>query len=251
MDIPHGLTIDYLVALALEAGKIMKQNYGLGMERQWKADESPVTVTDKTINQLVIDRIKRDFPQVHVRGEEGSGEASRSPLLILTDPVDGTVAFSTGIPAFTFVISLVNDGVPILACIYDPMQDRVYTATKGGGAYLNNTPIHVSTRREIKRSFVNVVMWKGCGYEMVPVLSNLIEKGANTMVPLSIAYWAALVAAGELDATIFPSPYAWETAAIKLLVEEAGGKVTDLYGEDQRYDGTIRGHIASNGYLHA
>ncbi len=85
---------------------------------------------------------------------------------------------------------------------------------------------------------------------MVEVLTEVIERGASTMVPLSIAYWAALIATGKLDATIFPSPYPWETAAIKLLVEEAGGKVTDLYGEDQRYDGNIRGHVASNGLLH-
>ncbi len=87
---------------------------------------------------------------------------------------------------------------------------------------------------------------------MLDALTAMLEADAKYSKPLSIAYWGALVAAGEFDATVFPSTNPWETAAIKLLVEEAGGRVTDIFGNDQeRYDTEIRGHIVIHDQLSA
>jgi myo-inositol-1(or 4)-monophosphatase len=246
--LPPGCTLQYFVNLARQAGGIMLSNFQLGMAQEWKEDDSPITATDKAINQLVIDTVSRDFPTFRVVGEEGSNGVTEGDWMVIFDPVDGTGGFSTGIPTFCFSGAVLYQGQPVFAVIYDPFLDRMFTAEKDGGAWLNDRQIFVSKKAEIKRSKTCVAFWNGCKFNMTEVFCEVVKAGASFQAPLSIAYWAALVAAGELDATIFPSTNAWETAAIKLLVEEAGGMVTDVFGNwQERYDGEIRGHIASNG----
>lgn len=248
----EGFDLSYLTNLARKAGGIITSNFKLGMDREWKLDDSLLTQTDTAINQMVIEVITRDFPMVRVIGEEDSSDnLVGNEWVVMCDPVDGTAAFGTGIPTCCFCISLLRDGQPVLACIYDPFQDRMYTAQIGKGSHLNGKSIHVSEKPSIKHAFIGVVFWKGCSFNTWDIAAEVMERGATLMGPLSIAYWAALVAAGEIDATVFPGKTTWETSAIKLLVEEAGGKVTDIFGDDHgRLDGEMKGHLVSNGLIH-
>lgn len=236
-------------SFALMAGKIMRQNFKLGMIKHWKSDNSPVTETDLKINSLLIDEVKKRFPTHSVKAEEYSNE-SGGDFVWVCDPVDGTIPFSHGIPISTFSLALTKNGESILGVIYDPFQDRLYSAVKGGGAYLNDQKIHVSKSNQLFGTVAGYEMFETAYYDINKLQERLTNEGVKLMRLCSVIYPSALVAAGELAFTIFPHTTAHDAAAIKIIVDEAGGKVTDLFGQEQRYDSDIKGFIASNGILH-
>ncbi|RJQ32336.1 inositol monophosphatase [Candidatus Parcubacteria bacterium] len=245
----------YLIKLAEEAGKMILKGFTQGLKKEWKDDGTPVTEIDQKINDLVLSRFKRDFPEISVYSEEGSREVRGSDFKIICDPLDGTSAFLGGIPESTFCISLVVGGSPFLAVIYDPFLKRMWWAEKDKGAFLNGKKIQVSGHKELKKSIVCIAYWNKAPYHLHLVSNELMKQGATWMSPLSIAYFGGLVASGQIHATIFPGNKPLETAAMHLLVEEAGGKATDILGKPLVYDdgindGIIEGHIISNGVFH-
>lgn len=235
----------FAIQLAHDAGDIMRQNFGLGMKKEWKSDNSPLTVTDETINQMVIDRVKTTFPAHSILGEEGSFDVPGSTHTWVCDPVDGTMPFSTGIPVFAFSLALVENGAPIMGVIYDPILDRLFVAEKGKGTTLNDEPIHVSTRSTLAQAMIH-----GDSGRLLPTMKTLRDAKAKVARYFCITYPAALLAAGEFDGAIWGGASTWDIAAIKIIVEEAGGVVTDLEGHEQRYDQPLNGAIISNGHLH-
>ena len=220
----------------------MLANFGLGMKKEWKADSSPVTKTDIAVNQLVIDQVAKFFPAHNVLGEEQSSLKNKSEYLWVCDPVDGTVPFSHGIPTFVFSLALVKDGEPILGLVYDPFMDRIFFAEKNKGAFLNGKKIKVN-KLDMSRG---VIGWDNAG------MSEMRKKFPNIacICLWCICYEGALVASGELQATYYGHIYAHDIAALKVIVEEAGGKVTDKQGKEQRYDQKINGALISNGLVH-
>lgn len=242
--------IDFAETLAKRAGKIMLKNFKLGMAKQWKSDNTPVTETDLTINGLVIDEIKSNFPNHLVKAEEKSNLKGKSEYVWVCDPVDGTIPFSHGIPISTFSLALTKNGVSIIGVVYDPFQDRLYSAVKGRGARLNSIKIEVSKFSQLKEATGAYEMFERARYDTNCLQEQLTKEGVKLMRLCSIVYPSVLVAASELAFTIFPHTTAHDGAAIKVIVEEAGGKVTDIFGKEQRYDSEINGFIASNRILH-
>lgn len=238
--------------LALRAGKIISASLGLGIKRDWKEDHTPVTAIDKSINQLVLDTIHREFPQHSILAEEGSDLTLSKEFVWVCDPLDGTFPFMHGIPISTFTLALVQNGEPILGVIYDPFTNRLFSAAKRQGAMLNDLPIHTSTATGIADNSIGVVFWKGNMDIFTPLLAKLTDAGGKIFDTCSIAYMDALVAAGEFTATIFPGLSAHDSAAAKIIVEEAGGIFTSLTGEIDRYDRPVHGHLAcANAKIHA
>ena len=244
--------LEFAKDLALEAGKIMKANFTLNMEKQWKEDASPLTVADTTINRLVIDKVRAEYPDHNVKGEEESALGNESSYLWVCDPVDGTIAFSHGLPISTFSLALVQDGISQLGVVYDPFMDRMFSAEKGKGSFLNNEAIKVSELgiTSLNKSAMAIENFARAKYDLIETERFLTEKNVKLMKLCSIVYPTVLVANGEFIGTIFPHDTAHDAAAIKIIVEEAGGKVTDLFGNDQRYDQPIKGFIASNSKIH-
>ncbi|MHB8136529.1 MAG: inositol monophosphatase family protein [Anaerolineaceae bacterium] len=244
----------YLDFLAKEAGEIITSNFQLGMKKEWKEDATPLTASDTQINELVIERFKHDYPHICVIGEEGSCQVDGAEYQVLCDPIDGTFPFCMGAPICAFCITVLKGDNPLSAVIYDPFMNRLWHANARGGAFLNNDPIRVSERNSVKGSMTCMVWWGGSGYNLHTVCEKIMNAGGKWMNPASIAYFGGLVASGEMEATIFPGPYGWETAAMSLIVEEAGGRATDLFGNPLRYgtDGKMQscGHIISNGAVH-
>ena len=236
------------IGLAKQAGEIMRKNFKLGMDKTWKADHSPVTETDLAINALVLAEIQKNFPDHSILSEEGNA-ISNSEYVWVCDPVDGTHNFAHGIPTATFLLALVHQGQPILGLIYDPFLDRLFFAEKGKGATLNDEPIHVSKATEVKRTMMGIGKWVDMG-DLFEVAKELRQKGVRFITGLSIGYMGALVAAGEMSATLFGGCDPHDTVAIQILVEEAGGKATDFFGENERYDREVQGQLATNGILH-
>ncbi len=241
----------FALGLAQDAGAIIRKNFMLGMKKEWKTDDSPVTVTDLAINQMVIDAVKKEFPDHSILAEEGSDFSESSEYIWVCDPVDGTIPFSHGIPTCVFSLALTRNGESILGVVYDPFMDRMFFAEKGEGAFLNDKKTSVSSRDTIKNSLFGVCSgWKDAQFDFAGIVEALKGERARMTDVGSITYMGMLVAAGEFAATFFHGTKSHDTAALKVIVEEAGGKVTDLFGNEQRYDREIKGHIISNGILH-
>ena len=227
----------------------MRANFGFGMIRELKEDNSPITDTDKAINQMVIDAVKETYPHYSVVAEEGSDER-KSEYVWVCDPVDGTIPFSYGYPTFVFALALVKDGRPILGVLYDAMMDRLVFAEKDKGAFVGEKRVHVNNVSQLSSTVVITEVGKEPFGALGKMHHQLIQKGCYAKSIGSMSYAGMLVATGETVAMVGTSPYPWDGAAIKIVVEEAGGKVTDLYGKDQLYNGSIKGVIATNGIMH-
>jgi len=241
---------EFGIDFARRAGEIIKRNFGLGMQRQWKSDNTPVTETDLLINRMLIEEVQKYFPDHDIKGEEEKSLVNNSNYIWVCDPVDGTIPFSHGIPLCTFSLALVEDGTPIVGIVYDPFMDRLFFAEKGGGAFLNGQKIAVSDQATLRSSVINSEPFHTAKYDITAILALLEERGAHATRFASFVYPGVLVAAGEFLADIFPHVTAHDVAALKVIVEEAGGKVTDLFGQEQRYDADIEGAIVSNGLIH-
>ncbi len=242
-------TRTFAVELALKAGAIIKKNHQMGMKREWKSDDTPLTITDKKINQIVLDEIEKAYPEHSIIGEEGS-ILKESEYAWVCDPVDGTVPFSHGWPTSVFALALTKKGEVILGIIYDPFMDRMAVAEKGKGTYINETRMSVSSTRDFRNNVVDIEAWVGKYSNLNKLHEILTSLYCHTAILRSTSYAALLVACGEIGAVAGSSPNEWDGAAAKIVIEEAGGKVTDLYGDDQAYDKTIKGILASNNLLH-
>ena len=242
---------DFAISLAREAGDIIKKNFMRGMKKEWKSDNTPLTEADLAINSLVISSVKKAFPNHDILAEEESSLSEKSDFVWVCDPIDGTIPFSHGIPTCVFSLALTEKGEVILGVVYDPFMDRMFFAEKNKGASLNGKKIFVSTSKNLKNNVIGMSLGsQGTPYDLSSLPKELNKKGVKIVDLCSITYAGALVSSGELVATIFPYLKSHDTAALKVIVEEAGGKVTDLFGADQRYDKDIKGHLITNRLLH-
>lgn len=238
---------DFAISIARDAGKVMLAHFGTGQPRYTKPDGSVVTDGDQAVEKIVVQAIKEEFPKDGILGEEGSSVPSQSSNVWVLDPIDGTLHYSHGIPICMLSLARVHDGEPVLGVLYDPFLHRLFVAEKGKGATLNGLVIRVSDRNGLKGATVGLGSIRAEFHHLSP---NLHRAGAFPLPLFSIVYLAALVAVGELVGAYFRGKNAWDVAAGKVIVEEAGGRVTNLMGGPQRYDSKVQGAIFSNSLIH-
>jgi myo-inositol-1(or 4)-monophosphatase len=236
--------------LAYKAGEIMLQHFQIGIEQAMKANNTPVTIADTTINRLVIEEVKKSYPTHGVIGEEESYERKDAEYVWVCDPLDGTVPYTFGIPISMFSLALVKDGQPLLGVLYDPYTKRLYHAIKSQGAYYNDKTLSVNKQATFPMHYIGLPSRPTQCLDASKLCSAVMEKQAKIFMVNCISQSSSLVASGQLFASLFAEKTAHDIAAIKIIVEEAGGKVTNLRGEEQRYDQPIFGAIISNGILH-
>ncbi len=244
--------LEFAKSLAYEAGEVMRQYFGKNPDSEFKEDDTIVTIADKEINSMVIDRVKATFPNHAVDGEEASHRQDTRHVWVC-DPIDGTNPFAMVLPVSVFSLAYVYDGAPLVGVIYDPFTDRMFWAIKGEGAYINGERTYVNTQKLEPKARLNFDWWDTADYDVLMPLVELSKKtGVYLLSPGSTTHAAALVAQGEFVASVFAGTKGKnvDIAAAKVIVEEAGGKVTNLFGNDQRYDGDIQGAIVSNGVVH-
>lgn len=247
---PNESELGFAQRLALRAGRNISRNFGLDVEATWKSkDNTPLTLTDTQNNELVLKAIARHYPEDGAIGEEGDLEKKASDRKWVFDAMDGTFCFINGIPACVFSIALTVSGKVILGVIYEPFTKRMFYAEKEKGAFINGKRIHVSGKNTFENSCV------GMGYSrhqmnLGTFKQALIDKSCLTIEIPSALYMGSLVACGKFLGTVFPGDLPWDGAALKVIVEEAGGRVTDIFGKDQRYDRKILGNLVSNGIMH-
>lgn len=241
-------------SLALEAGAIMSHYFEKGVAQREKADKTLVTTADEEINQLVIDRVAEAHPEHAVYGEEQSTTNQEAEFVWSCDPVDGTFLFAKGVPCNVFSLALTQHGQPIVGVVYDPYMKRMFSAVKGSGAFLNDQPIKVSDKSVFDYSLaLDMEYWPGVDLELDNVEKHAEKKyGLDFYAIGSVTYCCMLVAWGRFDGVVFAGGKgkSVDVAAAKVIVEEAGGRVTDIDGNDQRYDGDINGCVITNGLIH-
>lgn len=241
-----------VINIAHEAGEIIREGFGKQFSIEFKTNESNlVTEIDKRSEEAIIAYIKKEFPSHGILSEESGGESLNSEYLWVIDPIDGTTNFAHGLPLFSVSIGLQKNGSTICGVVYDVMRDVTYAAELGGGAYANSKPLAVSHNDNLRRS----LLVTGFPYDIAENPSNAIQKFASFIKVArgirrlgSAALDLCFVAEGVFDGywEVFLNP--WDMCAGILLVEEAGGKVTDFTGE--RMTIFSKQILASNGHVH-
>lgn len=221
-------------------------------EATWKPDNTPVTEIDINVNQFIIKSIHASYPTDRILGEEASLDGD-SGFTWIVDPIDGTQSLGI-VPTSTICIARTDsDGQPLFSSIYNPQTDELFSAERNHKSTLNGQELKVSEKADVKGAYVwfssrlrdENLTTNGVAYD------RLESQGAKILNTRSLAYGAALVATGKVDGSYIGVKTPYEAASVKLIVEGAGGKVTDLFGGDPgRLDGEIRGLVVSNGRIH-
>lgn len=210
------------------------------MEARAKGDKDVVTAADTASEALITSHIREAFPDDGLVAEEGSSAPARSGRCWYIDPLDGTVNFAHGLPIWCVSISLFEDDQPVLGVIADPVVRETFAAGRGMGAYLNGQPIASSGVSDPDNAFVHLTidfnpesLW--VGLHDIGILAPRVLRTRNIgSAALALAY----VACGRFDAMVHRMANTWDYGAGVLLVEEAGGVVTQADGSPYRTGAT-------------
>jgi len=251
-------------AIAREAGARLREFLAQGVETEYKGDVDLVTVADRTVEKLIRTRLSEIFPDHGIYGEEGTRDRLDQEFRWYVDPLDGTTNFAHGVPHFCVSMGLEQrdpaqrasslapdqDGTLVAAVIYDPNLDEIYCAERGRGATLNGRPIHASRVPDLAESLVatgfpsrkrhdspNIHF-----YQEFTLRSHGVRRAGSAALDL------AYVACGRFEAFWEFHLNPWDTADGFLLIEEAGGRISDFAGGPFRLDS--REVLASNGLIH-
>lgn len=214
-------------SLAAEAGRLAHTGFGTSATSA-KGRHDVVTAMDGEVEHFIRAAIAREFPDDAILGEEhGGGTASR---LWLIDPIDGTANYARGIAHYCVSIAYVEDGVPLVGVLHDPSHERLYTASRGGGAWLNGERLEVSPCDRVDEATVE------CGWSVrrstedyLALVRRVMDAGCAIRRAGSGALGLADVAAGRVEGYCELHINAWDCAAGILLVREAGGRTSDFF----------------------
>ena len=245
--------------IAREAGARLREFYAQGVATEYKGDVDLVTIADRTVEKLIRTRLGAVFPDHGIFGEEGTRDRLEGEFRWYVDPLDGTTNFAHGLPQFCVSLGLeqrppsltaVEDGTLVAGVIYDPLRDELFSAERGKGASLNGKPMRVSRNAELAESLVatgfpsrkrhaspNIHF-----YQEFTLRSHGVRRAGSAALDL------AYVAAGRLEAFWEFNLNPWDTAAGILMIEEAGGRVTDFAGN--RFQLSSHEILGSNHLIH-
>ncbi|MEA2555863.1 MAG: histidinol-phosphatase [Actinomycetota bacterium] len=218
-----------------------------GLDVRLKADLSMVTLADTSIEAMIREQLAVAFPDDRVFGEEEGGEDPGRGRVWIVDPIDGTANFARGVPAWGTLIALHQDGEGVLGICDMPALGERYAAVRGEGATCNGRPIHVSEISTISDAHL---LYAGIrhllpGPYREPVLGMIADSWRDRGFGDCWAH--ALVARGAAEVMLEPDLSLWDFAALQVIVEEAGGRVTTFDGGPPVHGGSV---LSSNGVLH-
>ena len=211
-----------------------------------KSDRTPVSEADEAAERMIRERLATERPEDGIVGEEfGASGSTRRRWIV--DPIDGTKNYVRGVPVFATLIALEEEGRIVTGVISAPAIHHRWSASAGGGAYRNGQRIHVSSVDALEKAFL--------GYDSLTDFDPHGTTGKFEALVRTCArsrgfgdFWAhMLVAEGALDAAIEPVVALWDMAAVQVIVEEAGGRFTNLAGEARADGGS---GVSTNGILH-
>jgi myo-inositol-1(or 4)-monophosphatase len=242
--------LETAVDIARESGALLANYLERKIGFELKGDHDLVTEADRASERLVVERLRTHFPSHGILAEEGGGHESSSEYRWYVDPLDGTTNFAHGYPVFNVTLALEHKGEMIAGVIFDPMRQEMFTAERGGGAYLNNRRIRVSTVKRLedsllstgfpsRRRHLNINIHF---YHQLAMMTHGVRRGGAAAIDL------AYVACGRLDGFWEFKLSPWDMAAGLLMVSEAGGTCSDMRGNPA----DLRGPdvLADNGAIH-
>ena len=237
-----------LIKSAKESGKLLMKNFGKIQHTKIKDKTSLVTNVDFESDRLIKKIIQSKFPKHNIISEETSKIDNGSEYTWYIDPVDGTHNYSRCLPLFGVSVALEHKGKIILGAVNLPYLKRFYFAEKGKGAYCNNKKIKVSAQSSMDFAFIILDMNNRARMKSVKFVEKLSSSLADIRNFGCAVYGLAEVAQGNIDAYVIQKTNSWDVAASFLLVEEAGGKVTNH--KNNKWSIDEESFIVSNGKLH-
>ncbi len=231
-------SIEQITFWARHAGQILKEGFGKEHRISHKGLIDLVTEMDHRSEEYLLGEIRRAFPDHTINSEEAGHIAGQAESVWYIDPLDGTLNYSHGVPIYCVSMAYMQNEILQLGVIYDPMQDELFSAERGKGAYLNGTPIHVSEKKELIQS----LLVTGFPYDIQTTSKNNLDnfnhfarrtQGVRRLG--SAAIDLCYVAAGRFDGYWELGIKPWDIAAGLLIVQEAGGTVTDLAGGEDYF----------------
>ncbi|MHA1271054.1 MAG: inositol monophosphatase family protein [Candidatus Helarchaeota archaeon] len=245
--------LDFTIRISKKAGSLLMNYYNSGdISIKYKKDNSIVSLADIESEKLIKSEIKKKFPDHAIIGEEEGIVEGNSEYTWIIDPLDGTTNFSIHYPFFCVSIALFKNQSPIIGVIYFPPQDELFYAKRGYGAFLNNAELKVSNENSIEKSII--AFSNSRDVDKIRLISDIHLKFRLLRQKLrhfgSAALELSYLASGRISAFLSVGTNIWDVAAGVLLVQEAGGKVTDLSGQDYDFYDPNKILIASNGKIH-
>ncbi len=245
----------FLSQVTRAAGEVLvdffTRDFRIDTKNPFEGSIDIVTDADRASEELILDAIRREFPDHDILAEETTTTNTGSPWLWIVDPLDGTINFAHGFPAFCISIALMEHGRLLAGMVFDPLRKDAFFAARGSGAFLNDQPLHVSRADRMDRSLVAT----GFPYDRAISAENNLAEFCNVVTRVqgmrragSAALDLAYVAAGRLDGFWELKLNPWDMAAGMLLVEEAGGRVSDRTGAST--DVYTKSIVATNGRIH-
>lgn len=224
---------------------------GDNFQTTWKPDNTPVTTVDIKVNQLINDSVHDQYPNDRILGEEQSLDG-KSGFTWVVDPIDGTQALGIVPTSTTCIARTDKEGQPLFGVVYNPVTDELFAARRAEAATLNGNELKVSHKTEIKGSYIFLGSRMQEPFASNGVMYDRFEtEGGKVLNTRSLAFGCVMVAKGVAEGAFIGVKTPYEAAAVKLIVEGAGGRVTDLYGNQPgRLDGEILGLVVSNGHIH-
>lgn len=240
-------TLAVMVEAARAGGAVARERQRRGFDVTIKGDGSPVTDADRDAEAAVARVLAAAYPEHGWLGEETGGRGSAGRRFIV-DPIDGTRNFVKGLPQWATLVALEEDGVVTAGVVYQPIIDVLHVARRGEGAYADGVRIHVSAVSELRDG---TLLHGALGMLRPPELwdgflrlvdATTYQRGFGDYLSFTT------VAEGKGEVALTPGVKPWDLAALRLLVEEAGGVFTDFEGKPTIYSSTA---FATNGRLHA
>ncbi|MEK7701956.1 MAG: inositol monophosphatase family protein [candidate division NC10 bacterium] len=238
--------LEAMIDAARAGGEVALHHFRRGVEIGLKADRSPVTIADHEAEAAIVESLRRTFPDHGVLGEE-SGSRGSTERRFIVDPIDGTRNFVRGIPIWAVMLALEEQGAITAGVIWEPIRGNLYTAGRGQGAFRDGERIRVSSiatlaEATLLHATLNALrrdgLWDGF-VRLVDATSR--QRGLGDYLCYTT------IAEGKAEVALAANVKVWDLAAAKILLEEAGGRLTDAGGRDSLASGTA---LASNGLLH-
>ncbi len=242
--------LEAALGAARAAGEALRDGFGLRRQVRYKGEVDLVTEMDERAEEIIRETLLGAYPSYGMLAEEGGALRGEEDARWIVDPLDGTTNYAHGLPVFAVSIALEKAGEVVLGVVHDPMREETFVAERGNGTALNGEPISVSHTDELIRALVVT----GFPYDREEVPAALDLFGRFSMLAQgmrrlgSAALDLCYVAAGRLDAYYERGIHAWDVAAGSLVLQEAGGMITDYRGNPFEIE---RGElVVSNGALH-
>ena len=239
-----------MAEIAREAGALLMGYFHRRVKVEYKGDVDLVTEADRASEALITRRIRERWPGHNIMGEEGTRTEQGSEYRWYVDPLDGTTNFAHSYPVFCVSLGVEYRNQRVAAAVFDPTRNEMFTAEKGGGAFLNGEPIRVSSVSNLAECLVatgfpshkrhknpNIFF-----YHQITLKTHGVRRAGSAALDL------CNVACGRFDGFWEFNLNPWDTAAGVLIVEEAGGRVTRFDGQPFRIDSQET--LASNGRVH-